>query len=64
MVIPESMPADRPDRNQRGFRNDVPLDLVKLTALMERGRGRPEIKIGLVDGPVAIDLQDSYLKTF
>ena len=36
----------------------VPLDLVKLTALMERSRGRPEIKIGLVDGPVAMDDPD------
>jgi subtilisin family serine protease len=32
-----------------------PLELVKLTALMEQCRGRPEIKIGLIDGPVAID---------
>ena len=30
-----------------------PLDLVKLTALMERTNGRSEIKIGLIDGPVA-----------
>jgi subtilisin family serine protease len=29
-----------------------PLDLVRLTALMERGQGRPEIIIGLIDGPV------------
>jgi len=36
----------------------APLDLVKLTALMERGRGRPEIKIGLIDGPVAVDHPD------
>jgi len=33
----------------------TPLDLVNLTALMERGRGRPGIKIGLIDGPVALD---------
>jgi subtilisin family serine protease len=32
-----------------------PLDLVKLTALMERTSGRPEIMIGLIDGPVAIN---------
>ena len=31
------------------------LDLVTLTQLMERTGGRPEITIGLVDGPVAID---------
>jgi subtilisin family serine protease len=32
-----------------------PLDLVNLTPLMERTSGRPEIKVGLIDGPVAID---------
>ena len=31
-----------------------PLDLVKLTALMERTRGNPEVKIGLIDGPVLL----------
>ena len=29
-----------------------PLELVKLTALMERTSGSPEVKIGLIDGPV------------
>jgi hypothetical protein len=29
-----------------------PLELVRLTALMERTSGRPEVKIGLIDGPV------------
>ncbi len=28
------------------------LELVKLTSLMERTSGRPEVKIGLIDGPV------------
>ena len=28
------------------------LDLVKLTPLMEQTSGRPEIVIGLIDGPV------------
>ena len=32
-----------------------PLELVKLDRLMERSSGRPEIMIGLIDGPVAID---------
>lgn len=32
-----------------------PLDLVRLTALMQRTSGHPEIKIGLLDGPVVID---------
>lgn len=35
-----------------------PLDLVKLTALMELSNGRPETVIGLIDGPVAIDHPD------
>jgi hypothetical protein len=30
-----------------------PLDAVKLTALMELTSGRPEVAIGLIDGPVA-----------
>ncbi|RIK37501.1 MAG: peptidase S8 [Chloroflexi bacterium] len=34
------------------------LELVKLTALMERTSGRPEIVIGLIDGPVAVDHAD------
>src|SRR6476646_4672489 len=34
------------------------LDLVNLTPLMERTSGRPEIVIGLVDGPVVIDHPD------
>ena len=42
-----------------------PLDLVKLTPLMERTSGRPEIAIGLIDGPVAIkhpDLADGNIR--
>lgn len=31
----------------------LPLDLVKLTAVMDRTSGSPEVKIGLIDGPVA-----------
>jgi subtilisin family serine protease len=34
------------------------LDLVGLTPLMERTRGSCEIKVGLIDGPVAIDHPD------
>jgi hypothetical protein len=29
-----------------------PLDLAGLTALMERTGGRPEVAVGLVDGPL------------
>ena len=35
-----------------------PLDIVKLTALMERTRGRPEIMVGLIDGPVMMNHPD------
>jgi subtilisin family serine protease len=35
-----------------------PLELVSLTPLMRRSRGLPEIAIGLIDGPVAIDHPD------
>ncbi len=35
-----------------------PLDLVNLTPLMERTSGRSEIKVGLIDGPVAMDHPD------
>ncbi len=36
----------------------LPLELVKLTALMERTSGNPEVKIGLIDGPVATQNPD------
>jgi len=35
-----------------------PLDLVKLLALMERTSGSPELKIGLIDGPVVTQHPD------
>lgn len=35
-----------------------PLNIVKLTALMERTRGRPEIMVGLIDGPVMMNHPD------
>jgi subtilisin family serine protease len=35
-----------------------PFDLVKLTQLMERSSGAPEVLIGLIDGPVAVDHPD------
>jgi subtilisin family serine protease len=43
----------------------VPLELAKLTALMERTSGSPEVKIGLIDGPVATqhpDLAGEHLR--
>jgi subtilisin family serine protease len=39
-------------------RGPSPLDLVKLPLLMAVTSGRPEVRIGLVDGPVAIDHPD------
>jgi subtilisin family serine protease len=35
-----------------------PLDVVSLSRLMERTAGRPEVAIGLIDGPVAADHAD------
>ena len=35
-----------------------PLELVKLDRLMERSGGRPQVVIGLIDGPVAMDHPD------
>ncbi len=35
-----------------------PLDLVKLSALMKRNSGSPELKIGLIDGPVVTQHPD------
>src|SRR5258708_3524038 len=34
------------------------VDLVKLPALMELTHGQPEIVVGLIDGPVAMNLPD------
>jgi subtilisin family serine protease len=36
----------------------TPLDLVGLTPLMERTRGRPEVVVALIDGPVVADHAD------
>ena len=35
-----------------------PLDLVRLSDLMKRSQGRPEIMVALIDGPVAVDHPD------
>ena len=35
-----------------------PLDLVKLSQLMQLTSGKPEVVIGLIDGPVAVDHPD------
>ncbi len=36
----------------------TPLDLVRLSALMERTSGRPQLTIGLIDGPVVAEHPD------
>ena len=43
----------------------APLDLIKLTQLMERTSGRSEVKIGLIDGPILAhhpDLSSEHLR--
>ena len=35
-----------------------PIDLVRLSVLMERSQGRPEVAVALVDGPVALNHPD------
>jgi hypothetical protein len=34
------------------------LDLVNLTALMERTSGSPDVMVGLIDGPIAVNHPD------
>ena len=36
----------------------TPLDLVNLTALMERTSGSPDLMVGLIDGPIAVNHPD------
>ena len=33
----------------------TPIDLVRLTALRDRTSGSPDVVVGLIDGPVAVD---------
>jgi hypothetical protein len=43
----------------------TPLDLVRLTPLIDRTSGRPEVTIGLIDGPVLTqhpDLAGEHLR--
>ncbi|MGH7801533.1 MAG: S8 family serine peptidase [Thermodesulfobacteriota bacterium] len=46
------------NRAVNGLSSISPLDLVKLSPLMEFTSGRPEITIGLIDGPVAMNHHD------
>jgi len=36
----------------------TPIDLVRLTALRDRTSGSPDVVVGLIDGPVAVDHPD------
>ena len=36
----------------------TPIDLVRLTALRDRTGGSPDVVVGLIDGPVAVDHPD------
>jgi subtilisin family serine protease len=49
--MPSAMHSSAPDVAN-------PLALVKLTTLMERTSGNPEVKIALIDGPVALEHPD------
>jgi len=41
-----------------------PLDLTNLTKLMQFSSGTPNVKIGLVDGPVSVEYLTFSVKTF
>ena len=61
-TCPETTEGERvaglsPRAGQVGGRSDC-LDLVGLSPLMARTSGSPEIPIGLIDGPVALDQPD------
>jgi subtilisin family serine protease len=51
-VIKYPVRCDR--RSPLSFREMGPLDLVQLTALMDRTSGRAEVSVGLIDGPVLL----------
>jgi subtilisin family serine protease len=59
-----NLPSDQfhsgiPRRPVRSTGNSIsPLDLVRLTPLMNRTRGQPQIAIGLVDGPILLTHPD------
>ena len=58
-----SVPEIRPDTS-RVDSTERALELVGLLKLMRRTRGRPEVRIGLIDGPVAIDHDDFGAQAF
>lgn len=42
----------------------VPFDFIKLTPLMARTKGRPEIEFGLLDEPIAINRNTNFIEKF
>ena len=46
------------DKSMRSRESPSPLDLVKLTPLMQRSHGAPEVVVALIDGPVAMGHPD------
>src|SRR4051812_29592561 len=55
--IPLHRGLKEPERSTFGCCVD-PLALVKLTSLTERSRGRPEVSVGVIDGPVFMQHPD------
>ena len=53
-----SLPMADPSLEREETPVKQPLDLVRLTALMELSKGRPQTVIGLVDGPIAMSHPD------
>src|SRR5262245_23305765 len=41
-----------------------PLDLIKIAPLMDRTSGRPEVSVGLIDGPVSLQHPDLASERF
>jgi len=58
IALPSTSGNPAPPILVTGHRDSGYLDLIRLTPLLERTRGRPEIKIGLIDGPVALNHPD------
>jgi subtilisin family serine protease len=60
VIRDRTAPIPRPvnPRPARAASMKAPWDLVRLGPVMERGIGRPEVVVGLIDGPVAIDHPD------
>jgi subtilisin family serine protease len=53
-----SVVVDTVGGNEAGRAAARPWELVKLGPLMAMGSGRPEVTVGLIDGPVAVDHPD------